>query len=71
MKTVIYRHRDEDGQPHRPWQEGPAYCYADGTQFYYEHGKRHRPVTDGPARIFAHGTVEYWENDIHLWTASP
>lgn len=64
-------YKDENGELHRPWQDGPAITDSDGYQIYCEHGKLHRPVSDGPARIHSTDGTEYWENDILLWTVEP
>jgi hypothetical protein len=60
-------YRDENRLYHRPWQEGPAVIWPDGSQFYFEHGKIHRPVSDGPAEIRPTGHLYFWEKGLLLW----
>lgn len=49
MEKILEYHKDENGEFHRPWQEGPAVVWSDGSYLYHEHGKPHRPWQEGPA----------------------
>ena len=65
MNLLVYR--DENGEVHRPWQEGPAIIWPDGAQAFFEHSELHRPVSDGPALVDG-DSHEYWEHGVRLWT---
>jgi len=71
MNTEVYR--DEKGELHRPWQEGPALIEDDGSQAYYEHGKWHRPWQEGPAVVFRGGSQFYFEHGLEHrpWQEGP
>ncbi len=53
------RWRDKHGQMHR--DDGPAWIWPDGTQYWCQHGKLHRK--DGPAVIWLTGTQAWFWND--------
>lgn len=54
-----YELQDENGQPHSPDNDTPAFVTEDGMRGWYQHGQYHR-VGDQPAVIVEGAQVEYY-----------